>query len=76
MNRTPDPGPGQRAASAGPTPLDAAAFPAALPPAERLRLASGQRLTTPGGQGELVWHRWGTRRAGQPPVVLLLGVRL
>lgn len=73
MNRTPDPGPGQRAASAGPTPLDAAAFPAALPPAERLRLASGQRLTTPGGQGELVWHRWGTRRAGQPPVVLLHG---
>lgn len=34
-------------------------------------LARATRLTTPCGDGDLVWHRWGT--PGGPPVVLLHG---
>jgi 2-hydroxy-6-oxonona-2,4-dienedioate hydrolase len=47
--------------------------PSLLPLAQRERLARGRRLATPGGQGDLVWHVWGERRAGEPPVVLLHG---
>jgi len=47
--------------------------PSLLPLAQRERLARGRRLATPGGQGDLVWHVWGERRAGEPPVVVLHG---
>lgn len=50
-----------------------AAPPSLLPLAQRQRLGQGQRLVTPSGQGDLVWHVWGERRADAPPVVLLHG---
>lgn len=40
---------------------------------ERTRLAQGQRMTTPCGAGDIVWHAWGERRAGVAPVVLFHG---
>lgn len=40
-----------------------------LPPAALRVLAKGQRLTTPCGDGELVWHTWGDGA----PLVLLHG---
>ncbi|MBK6614101.1 alpha/beta fold hydrolase [Ottowia sp.] len=49
------------------------AIPSLLPLAERQRLALGQRLATPGGRGDLVWHAWGEARDGEPPLVLLHG---
>ncbi len=47
--------------------------PPLLAPAERARLAEGRRLVTPMGPGHIVWHGWGERRAGLPPVVLFHG---
>ena len=47
--------------------------PSLLPLAQRERLARGRRVVTPSGQGDLVWHTWGERRAGEPPVVLFHG---
>lgn len=40
---------------------------------ERARLAQGQRLVTPCGSGELVWHAWGEKRPGVVPLVLFHG---
>ena len=40
---------------------------------ERARLAQGQRLATPCGEGELIWHAWGERRPGAVPLVLFHG---
>lgn len=47
--------------------------PVMLPLQERTRLAQGQRMTTPCGDGDIVWHAWGERRAGAAPVVLFHG---
>ena len=48
--------------------------PALLPPAQRERLAQGERLRTAmAGGGHIAWQRWGRARAGQPPLVLLHG---
>ncbi|WP_028605756.1 alpha/beta fold hydrolase [Ottowia thiooxydans] len=40
---------------------------------ERARLAQGRRMVTPCGEGEIVWHAWGVRREGVPPLVLFHG---
>lgn len=47
--------------------------PVLLPLHERTRLAQGQRMVTPCGAGELVWHAWGERRPGMAPLVLFHG---
>ena len=47
--------------------------PDLLPPANRARLQQAQRLDTPMGQGRIVWHAWGERRAGVAPLVLFHG---
>lgn len=47
-------------------------IPSLLPPDARARLAGARRLTTPCGQGDLVWHAWG-EAGGEAPVVLLHG---
>ena len=50
--------------------------PSLLPLAVRARLARARRLTTPCGDGQIVWHAWepeGGRRAGVAPLVLLHG---
>lgn len=44
---------------------------AALPPEALRVLASATRLTTPCGDGDLVWHAWG--QEGDEPLVLLHG---
>ena len=49
------------------------AVPAMLSLQERARLAQGQRLYTPCGEGRIVWHAWGERRPGVAPVVLFHG---
>lgn len=49
------------------------AIPAMLTLDERTRLAKGRRMTTPCGEGEIVWHAWGERRTGVAPVVLFHG---
>ena len=36
-------------------------------------LSTATRLTTPCGDGSLVWHAWGTPHSSLPPVVLLHG---
>ncbi len=47
--------------------------PSFLPLSERERLSQARRLTTPCGEGELVWHVWGQARDGIPPLVLFHG---
>ena len=50
--------------------------PSLLPLAVRARLAQARRLTTPCGDGHIVWHAWepeGARRAGVAPLVLFHG---
>lgn len=49
------------------------AVPVMLNSQERTRLAQGRRMTTPCGEGEIVWHAWGDRRADVAPVVLFHG---
>ena len=49
------------------------AVPTLLSLPERSRLAQGKRLTTPCGDGHVVWHAWGERRADAVPVVLFHG---
>lgn len=49
------------------------AVPGFLPLTERERLSRAQRLITPCGVGELVWHAWGERREGVTPLVLFHG---
>ena len=55
----------------------AAAVPAELPselPSELRALAAlAERRTTPCGNGEMVWHIWGSARPGVAPLVLLHG---
>ena len=36
-------------------------------------LAAAKRLTTPCGDGDMVWHAWGNALSPQPPLVLLHG---
>ena len=36
-------------------------------------LAAATRYTTPCGDGEMVWHHWGQRKAGALPLVMLHG---
>lgn len=47
--------------------------PSLLSLAARERLAQAQCFSTPCGDGAIVWHAWGERRAGVPPVVLFHG---
>ena len=56
--------------------MSAIDVPSLLPLTERARLSCARRLTTPVGNGDLVWHAWqpaGEPRAGQPPLVLFHG---
>ena len=53
-----------------------AADAAGLNPAEpvwQVLEASARRLTTPCGDGDLVWHVWGEAHAGVPPLVMFHG---
>ncbi|HRN08760.1 MAG TPA: hypothetical protein PLM95_18185, partial [Ottowia sp.] len=48
--------------------------PSLLPLAVRARLAQARRLTTPCGDGHIVWHAWepeGARRASVAPRTVL-----
>ena len=47
--------------------------PAAMPADYAALLARATRLTTPCGDGEMVWHMWGERQAGALPLVMLHG---
>lgn len=44
-----------------------------LPAAHAALLASATQHHTPCGDGHVIWHRWGTRRPGALPVVMLHG---
>ena len=44
-----------------------------MPAAYTRLLQQARKVTTPQGDGALVWHVWGERQAGQLPVVLLHG---
>ncbi len=46
---------------------------AAMPAEYHALLARATRLTTQCGNGDLVWHRWGERRPGALPLVMLHG---
>ena len=48
-------------------------IPSFLPLTERQRLAQARCLTTPCGDGDLVWRAWGERRDGVAPLVLFHG---
>ena len=45
----------------------------ALPAAHATLLARATQHRTPSGDGQVIWHRWGTRRPGALPVVMLHG---
>ena len=47
--------------------------PVAMPADYAALLARAIRLTTPCGDGDMVWHMWGERQAGALPLVMLHG---
>ncbi|UBB18439.1 alpha/beta fold hydrolase [Comamonas odontotermitis] len=48
-------------------------MPSEMPADYTALLARATRLTTPCGDGEMVWHTWGARQPGALPLVMLHG---